>query len=151
MASRNQNTLATFRFQKQVVAEPGKAGFNQRKHGKSGADLEVAVPVGTVVIKDDGEVLADLTEDGQKAIIAKGGKGGFGNAHFVSSVRQAPRVAEKGEKGEEIRAMLELKMIADVGLIGLPNAGKQARYIREFQASSEETRSELDLRFTWIG
>lgn len=124
VASRNQNTLANFRFQKVLKADDGKRGDKQRKHGKSGADLEVAVPVGTVVIDEHGGQLADLSVDGQKVVIAYGGKGGFGNAHFVSSVRQAPRVAERGEPGESFTATLELKMIADVGLIGQPNAGK---------------------------
>ncbi len=123
-ASRNQNTLATFRYQKLLVAEAGKAGFKQRKHGKSGQDLRVMVPVGTSLISETNEILADLVADGQEAIIARGGKGGFGNAHFVSSTRQTPRVAEKGEKGEKTAGTLELKMIADVGLVGLPNAGK---------------------------
>jgi len=123
-ASRNHNTLAAFRYQKRLTAEPGQPGFKRRKHGKSGKDMKVQVPVGTVVMQGDEEVLADLTQDGQQVIIAKGGKGGFGNAHFVSSVRQAPRIAEKGEKGEAHELTLELKMIADVGLVGLPNAGK---------------------------
>lgn len=124
VASRNQNTLASFRYQKLLKAENGEPGKKSRKHGKSGGNLEVAVPVGTVVNSDSGENLADLIEDGQRAIIARGGKGGFGNAHFASSTRQAPRVAENGERGEEVEATLELKMIADVGIVGLPNAGK---------------------------
>jgi len=123
-ASRNQNTLAALRYKKLLKAESGRAGGKARKHGKSGQDLEVAVPVGTVVADKTGEVLVDLTTDGQKTIIAHGGQGGFGNAHFVSSTRQAPRVAEKGEKGQTVDAVLELKMIADVGIVGLPNAGK---------------------------
>lgn len=123
-ASRNQNTLAAFRFQKEMTAEDGKAGFSRRKHGRRGKNLIVDVPVGTSVSNTDGQLLADLTEDQQEVIIAKGGRGGFGNAHFVSSTRQAPRVAEKGEAGDEFEAILELKMIADVGLVGLPNAGK---------------------------
>lgn len=123
-ASRNQNTLANFRIQKVLKAEDGKPGFNQRKHGRSGSDLMVDVPVGTVVLTDSGAVIFDLTEDGQEFIVAKGGKGGFGNAHFVSSIRQAPKIAEKGEQGESLAALLELRMIADVGLVGLPNAGK---------------------------
>jgi GTP-binding protein len=123
-ASRNQDSLAAFRYQKQLRAENGSTGGKTRKHGKSGKNLEVAVPVGTVVTSDQGEVLADLTEDGQEMVIASGGKGGFGNAHFVSSTRQAPRVAEKGEKGDEFEGTLEIKLIADVGIIGLPNAGK---------------------------
>lgn len=124
VASRNQNTLANFRFQKLIKAEDGKNGGGQRKHGKSGKDLEVAVPVGTVVIDEHGGELADLKVDGQTAVIAYGGKGGFGNAHFVSSVRQAPKVAERGEPGESFTVTFELRMIADVGLVGLPNAGK---------------------------
>lgn len=124
IASRNQNTLATFRYQKLVKAEPGQNGGKRRKRGRSGSDILVHVPVGTVVSNEEGHVLADLTEDGQQTVIAKGGKGGFGNAHFKSSTRQAPRVAEKGEPGEEMMLTLELKIIADVGLVGLPNAGK---------------------------
>lgn len=123
VASRNQNTLASFRYQKLVKAESGTAGDRQRRHGKSGEDLEVKVPVGTMILLDD-QPIADLTEDGQSQVIARGGKGGFGNAHFVSSTRQAPRVAEKGEAGQAYEVSLELKMIADVGIIGLPNAGK---------------------------
>lgn len=124
VASRNQNTLANFRYQREIVAESGKPGGKSRKHGRSGKDLLVPVPVGTAVTSQDGNTLADLVEDGQQAIIARGGRGGFGNAHFVSSVRQTPRIAEKGEKGEHMQVNLELKMIADVGLVGLPNAGK---------------------------
>lgn len=124
VASRNQNTLASFRYEKELHAKPGNPGDKRRKHGRSGEDLRVAVPVGTVVLDESGEILADLAIDGQEAVIAKGGKGGFGNAHFVSSTRQAPRIAEKGEKGEQRSLQLELKMIADVGLVGLPNAGK---------------------------
>jgi GTP-binding protein len=124
LASRNQNTLASFRYQKEVQAEPGQSGGQSRKHGRSGKDLIVAVPVGTIATKADGTIVADLIEDGASEIIAHGGHGGFGNAHFVSSRRQAPKFAEKGEPGEEFELTLELKMIADVGLVGLPNAGK---------------------------
>ena len=124
VASRNQNTLANFRFQKSIRGDDGKKGDKQRMHGKSGKDLRVPVPVGTVVIGEHSEILADLAEDGQETVVAYGGKGGFGNAHFVSSTRQAPRVAERGELGDSFKATLELKMIADVGLVGLPNAGK---------------------------
>jgi GTP-binding protein len=124
VASRNENTLVNFRYQKELTADAGSAGGKRRKHGKSASDLLVKVPVGTVVLNTEGNILADLSQDGQQAIIAKGGKGGFGNAHFVSSRRQAPRIAEKGEKGDALDAQLELKMIADVGLVGLPNAGK---------------------------
>lgn len=124
VASRNENTLAGFRYQKELVAPSGGAGGKSRKHGKSGQDLIVKVPVGTVAADEKGVVVADVAEDGQRAVIAKGGKGGFGNAHFISSTRQAPRIAEKGEPGEAFTLQLELKMIADVGLVGLPNAGK---------------------------
>lgn len=123
-ASLSQNTLATFRFQKQLVAESGQAGAKRKRHGRSGKDLVVKVPVGTVVNDMGGSFLADLMHDRQRVLIAQGGKGGFGNAHFTSSTRQTPRVAEKGEPGEEMELVLELKMIADVGLVGLPNAGK---------------------------
>lgn len=124
VASRNQNTLMAFRFQKSVKAEDGRPGGKTKMHGRSAPHLMVAVPVGTIATTMDGLVVADLTQDGQKAIVAKGGRGGFGNAHFVSSRRQAPAFAEKGEPGEEIELQLEIKMIADVGLVGLPNAGK---------------------------
>jgi GTP-binding protein len=123
-ASRNQNTLANFRYKKLLKAENGQTGMERKKHGKSGEDLEVALPVGTMVIGKDGTVLADLTQDGQQTVVAQGGKGGFGNAHFTSSTRQAPRIAEKGEPGDEQEVIFELKMIADVGIVGLPNAGK---------------------------
>jgi GTP-binding protein len=122
-ASRNQNTLVSFRFHKELAAEPGEPGGKTRKAGRRGKDLIVAVPVGTL-ITEDGVVLADLTADGQKAIIAAGGRGGFGNAHFVSSVRQAPKFSEPGGIGDLKELQLELKLIADVGLVGLPNAGK---------------------------
>lgn len=124
VASRNQNTLANFRYQKELRAAAGEPGSKQRKHGKSAPHLLVPLPVGTLITTPDGTVLADLVEDGQQAVIAKGGKGGFGNAHFISSTRQAPRIVEKGEAGEELAVTFELKMIADVGLVGLPNAGK---------------------------
>jgi GTPase len=123
-ASRNQNTLAAFRYKKLLQAKNGQPGSKRKRHGKNGEDLIIDVPVGTVVIDKDGEVLADFIEDGQSAIIAKGGHGGFGNAHFVSSTRQVPMVAENGEKGDDLQADFELKMIADAGIIGLPNAGK---------------------------
>ena len=122
-ADKDTNTLIDFRFTPILTAENGKNGAGQRAAGRSGKDLIVEVPIGTVVRKD-GEVIADLTADGEEAIIAKGGDGGFGNAHFKSSTRQTPVVAEVGEPGEEFEAELELKSMADVGLVGLPNAGK---------------------------
>ena len=122
-ADKDTNTLLDFRYEPILRAENGKNGAGQRSAGRSGKDLIVEVPIGTVVYRD-GEVLADLTSDQQEAVIAKGGDGGFGNAHFKSSVRQTPRIAEVGEPGEEFIAELELKLLADVGLVGLPNAGK---------------------------
>ncbi len=124
VASRNQNTLAAFRFQRRIEATAGAAGFKQKMHGKQGEHRVVDLPVGTIISTLDGTQLADLSEEGKRVVIAQGGKGGFGNAHFTSSTRQTPRIAEKGEPGEELELQLELKMIAEVGLVGLPNAGK---------------------------
>lgn len=137
VASRNENTLAAFRYQKEIRAEPGQPGGTTRKHGRSAPDLLIAVPVGTIATNAGGEIVADLTHDEQQAVVARGGKGGFGNAHFVSSVRQTPKFAEKGEKGEELSLTLELKMIADVGLVGLPNAGKSTLLSRISNARPE--------------
>ncbi len=123
-ASRNQNTLAAFRHKKLLKAQDGQTGSKVKRHGKSGQNLIVPVPIGTVAIDKTGKVLADLTNDNQQTVIANGGQGGFGNAHFVSSRRQAPRIAENGEKGDKLEVSLELKLIADVGIVGLPNAGK---------------------------
>ncbi len=122
-ATENLNTLIDFRYKPELRAEKGQNGAKAKRHGKSGKDFVVKVPMGTVV-KKDGDVIADLTKHGEQVIIAKGGDGGFGNAHFKSSVRQAPRIAELGEPGDEFEAELELKLLADVGLLGFPNAGK---------------------------
>lgn len=137
MASNNQNTLAKFRFKKEITAEPGHNGDKRKKHGKNGKDLIVKLPVGTAIFGPNGKLLADLVTDGQQEIIAHGGPGGFGNAHFTSSVRQAPRIAEKGEPGEEFAATFELKMLADIGLVGLPNAGKSTLLSRISNARPE--------------
>ncbi|MDF3016183.1 MAG: GTP-binding protein Obg/CgtA [Thermomicrobiales bacterium] len=121
----NLTSLLPFQFTTQFKAEPGGPGRSQQRHGKNGKDLFVDVPVGTVVWDDESEeILADLTEDDEQTAVARGGRGGLGNVHFKTSTRQAPRLAELGEPGEERWLRLELRMIADVGLVGLPNAGK---------------------------
>lgn len=122
-ATKDLNTLLNFRYKPELVAENGQAGSKRDKRGRSGESLIVKVPVGTLV-KKEGVIIADLTSDGERVAVAKGGDGGFGNAHFKSSTRQAPRMAELGEAGEEFEAELELKLLADVGLVGFPNAGK---------------------------
>lgn len=119
----NTNTLINFRYHPELKAEPGQNGSKRDRRGKGGEDLFVKVPLGTIISRDD-NLLADITENGQQVIVARGGDGGFGNAHFKSSTRQAPRVAEVGEPGDTFEAILELKLLADVGLIGFPNAGK---------------------------
>lgn len=144
-ADKDTNTLLDFRFNPELTAEDGKNGSGQRSAGHSGKDLIVEVPVGTIVRRED-VVLADLATDGEEAIIAKGGDGGFGNAHFKSSTRQAPLIAEVGEPGEAFEATLELKLIADIGLVGLPNAGKST-----FLASVSNARPEIaDYPFTTL-
>jgi GTP-binding protein len=121
----NLTSLLPFQFTTRFTAEHGGPGRSQQRHGKNGKDLFVDVPVGTVVWDDrSGEILADLTEDDERTAVARGGRGGLGNVHFKTSTRQAPRLAELGEPGEERWLRLELRMIADVGLVGLPNAGK---------------------------
>lgn len=122
-ADHNTSSLYKYRTNKIWKAEVGVAGGKNRRHGRNGADLELIVPPGTAVIEEGREV-ADLVADQQNQVVAHGGQGGFGNAHFTSSTRQAPRFAELGEPGEEKELTFELKMIAEVGLVGLPNAGK---------------------------
>ncbi len=137
VGSRNQNTLATFRYQREIKAQSGQGGGPNKRHGRSSPDLLVQLPVGTTAINEQGEVVADLTADGQQIVVAKAGRGGFGNAHFISSTRQTPKFAEKGEPGEVFTLTLELKMIADVGLVGLPNAGKSTLLSRISNARPE--------------
>ena len=119
------NTLIDFRYNKKFKAEDGKNGSGGNCYGKSGDDLCIGVPKGTVV-KDalTGKVIVDLSQDGQKELVLKGGKGGKGNSHFATSTRQAPNFAQEGEKGQEKEIILELKLLADVGLLGYPNVGK---------------------------
>ncbi len=122
--ARSLRTLMDFHYQHYFKAEDGRHGRGSNKHGRSGKDLILRVPLGTVIKDEEGKVLCDLVEDGEEFIIARGGQGGRGNARFVTSVRQAPSFAEKGEPGEERWISLELKLLADVGLIGYPNVGK---------------------------
>ncbi len=125
MATKELNTLLDLRYQREYKAKRGQHGMGKKMHGKNGEDRIIPVPIGTV-IKDavTDEILADLDKENAETIIAKGGRGGLGNAHFATPTRQAPRHAQPGEEGEEKNLIIELKLLADVGLIGLPNAGK---------------------------
>ena len=124
-ANKDKNTLIDFRYNRKFKAGNGENGSGKNCYGKYGEDLIIKVPVGTV-IKDaeTGKVVADLSHEGQKELILKGGRGGRGNMHFATATRQTPRFAEDGEKGEEKEVILELKLLADVGLLGFPNVGK---------------------------
>ncbi len=120
-----QTTLHDFRFKHHFSATPGGRGERARRHGKAGGDLRLAVPPGTAVLDlASGELIADLVAVGQEAMIARGGRGGLGNVHFTTATHQAPKHAQRGEPGEEREYRLELRLIADIGLVGLPNAGK---------------------------
>lgn len=130
------NTLINFRYQKKFKAENGKNGEGGHRYGKSGEDLRIGVPIGTI-IKDAAtqDVLADLSQKGQEELVLAGGRGGKGNSHFATSTRQAPRFAIDGEKGIEKELVLELKLLADVGLIGFPNVGKSTFLARTTSAT----------------
>lgn len=124
-ASERKHSLLDFRYRSLYKAASGRGGAGQNRHGRSGEDLVLEVPVGTIARDaETEEILVDLTAPGQRWIAAKGGRGGKGNAHFASSTHRTPRFAQEGEPGEERELKLELKLIADVGLVGLPNAGK---------------------------
>ena len=126
-ADRNINTLVDYRFARIHRAENGVRGGSQDCNGRAGEDLELRVPVGTVIRDEESAALvADLATDGERALLARGGKGGLGNVHFKSSVNRAPRQFTKGEAGESRNLALELRVLADVGLLGLPNAGKSS-------------------------
>ena len=144
-ATKDLNTLLSFRYKPELSAENGVAGGKRDKRGRGGEHLIVSVPMGTLVKCGD-EIVADLTDDGEEAVVARGGDGGFGNAHFKSSTRQAPRIAELGELGDEFEAELELKLLADVGLVGFPNAGKST-----FLSVVSNARPEIaDYEFTTL-
>ncbi len=121
----NLNTLLDYRYRQHFKATKGGHGMGQNRSGAKGADVVLQVPPGTQIFEEDGETLiVDLTKPGERIVLARGGNGGFGNTHFKSSTNQAPRHANPGEKGEELAIWLRLKLIADAGLVGLPNAGK---------------------------
>ncbi|NLP43343.1 MAG: GTPase ObgE [Peptococcaceae bacterium] len=125
VADEGLRTLVDFRYKRHYKADRGEHGQGKDRHGKGAEDLVLRIPVGTIV-KDaeTGEILADLTKHGQREVVAKGGRGGRGNARFISNTNKAPTIAEKGEPGEERWLLLELKLLADVGLVGFPNVGK---------------------------
>ncbi|MDP3149567.1 MAG: GTPase ObgE [Ignavibacteria bacterium] len=125
VANSNLSTLLDYRYKKNYAAEDGAAGANSLKDGKNGKDIIVQVPVGTLIKDSETEkILYDLNKNGMQVIVAKGGRGGKGNSNFATPTNQTPRFAEDGKPGEEIKIILELKLIADVGLVGFPNAGK---------------------------
>ena len=125
VASRRLNTLYHLQFQREWKAGRGEHGMGSNCSGHQGDDVTIELPVGSVVRdKATGETIADLAHDGERVLVAKGGRGGLGNQHFATATRQAPRFAQPGEAGEERQLFIELKLIADVGLVGLPNAGK---------------------------
>jgi GTP-binding protein len=124
-SSTRLSSLIDFRYRSHFLAEKGQHGQGRKKHGRNGADCVVRVPAGSLIMDaDTGAIVADLVEEGQNVVVARGGKGGPGNTHFASSTNRAPRVAGRGKAGEERWLRIELKILADVGLVGLPNAGK---------------------------
>ncbi|WP_337506423.1 GTPase ObgE [Megasphaera sp.] len=138
VADRNVNTLVDFRFRRLFKAKSGGKGEGSNKYGRNAEDLLITVPVGTIVKDEEtGQVMADLSRDGQRAIVAKGGRGGRGNWHFRTSANRTPTFAERGEPGEERWLRLELKVLADVGLLGYPSVGKSS-ILRKVSAAQPE-------------
>lgn len=138
VADRNVNTLVDFRFRRLFKAKPGGKGEGSNKYGRNAEDLLITVPLGTIVKDEEtGQVIADLSRDGQRAIVAKGGRGGRGNWHFRTSANRTPTFAERGEPGEERWLRLELKVLADVGLLGYPSVGKSS-ILRKISAAQPE-------------
>src|SRR5216684_5403955 len=125
VGTKRLNTLYHLQFQRDWRAGRGEHGMGSNCSGQNGADVVIELPIGSVVRdKQTGDLLADLTQEGERVLVAKGGRGGWGNQHFATSTRQAPRFAQPGDAGEERQLFIELKLIADVGIVGLPNAGK---------------------------